>query len=120
MLIQKHISELSEEEQKKLDFFIYSCGGQGDLTWAFVSTFEGYSQGGRFNVLMPYRAYSTSTTIAPGTDGIIIMKKAKIGPNDINFALVVYNSTDRGSNQRFPIFAEDVMGYFLLLEKIVW
>lgn len=118
--MQKHILELSEKEQKKLDFLIYGCGGQSDLTWAFVSVFGEYSPEGRFSVLMPYKAYSASTITAPGTDGIMMMKKAKIGPSDINFALVVYNSKEKDSHQRFRIFVEDAIEYFLLLEKVVY
>jgi len=117
-LIHEHILALMEEERRKLDFFIYSRGGQSDVPWAIVSMFREYSQKGSFSVLIPYRAHSAATVIALGADEIVMTKKAELGPIDITIGSGPYNPTERGSNQRLPISVEDVTGYFSLLEKV--
>jgi hypothetical protein len=43
-LIHKHILELQEPERSKLDFLIYSRGGQSDVPWTIVSMFREYCQ----------------------------------------------------------------------------
>lgn len=117
-LIHEHILALKEEERAKLDFFIYSRGGQSDVPWAIVSMFREYSQEGSFSVLIPYRAHSAATVIALGADEIVMTKKAELGPIDITIGSGPYNPTEKDSNQRLPISVEDVTGYFSLLEKV--
>jgi len=117
-LIHEHILSLKEEEQSKLDFFIYSRGGQSDVPWTIVSMFKEYSPKGSFSVLIPYRAHSAATVIALGADEIVMTKKAELGPIDITIVSGPYNPTEEDSNQRLPISVEDVTGYFSLLEKI--
>ena len=117
-LIHEHILALKEKEQAKLDFFIYSRGGQSDVPWAIVSMFREYSQEGSFSVLIPYRAHSAATVISLGSDEIIMAKKAELGPIDITIGSGPYNPTEKDSRQRLPISVEDVTGYFSLLEKV--
>ena len=117
-LIHEHILALKEEDQVKLDFFIYSRGGQSDVPWTIVSMFREYSQKGSFSVLIPYRAHSAATVIALGADEIVMTKKAELGPIDITMSGGPYNPTEKNSNQRLPISVEDVTGYFSLLEKV--
>jgi len=117
-LIHEHIFSLKEEERSKLDFFIYSRGGQSDVPWTIVSMFREYSQKGSFSVLIPYRAHSAATVIALGADEIVMTKKAELGPIDITIGSGPYNPTEKGTNQRLPISVEDVTGYFSLLEKV--
>lgn len=117
-LIHEHISALKEEERAKLDFFIYSRGGQSDVPWTIVSMFREYSQKGLFSVLIPYRAHSAATVIALGADEIVMTKKAELGPIDITIGSGPYNPTDKNTHQRLPISVEDVTGYFSLLEKV--
>lgn len=117
-LIHEHILALKEKERAKLDFFIYSRGGQSDVPWAIVSMFREYSQEGSFSVLIPYRAHSAATVISLGSDEIIMTKKAELGPIDITMGSGPYNPTEKDSHQRLPISVEDVTGYFSLLEKV--
>ena len=117
-LIHEHILALKEEERAKLDFFIYSRGGQSDVPWAIVSMFREYSQKGSFSVLIPYRAHSAATVIALGADEIVMTKKAELGPIDITISSGPYNPTEKDSHQRLPISVEDVTGYFSLLERV--
>ena len=117
-LIHEHILALKEEEQTKLDFFIYSRGGQSDVPWTIVSMFREYSKKGSFSVLIPYRAHSAATVIALGADEIVMTKKAELGPIDITINNGPYNPTKKDTPQRLPISVEDVTGYFSLLEKV--
>lgn len=117
-LIHEHILALKEEERAKLDFFIYSRGGQSDVPWAIVSMFREYSKKGSFSALIPYRAHSAATVIALGSDEIVMGKKAELGPIDITIGGGPYNPTEKNSSQRLPISVEDVTGYFSLLEKV--
>jgi len=117
-IIHEHILALKEKERAKLDFFIYSRGGQSDVPWAIVSMFREYSQEGSFSVLIPYRAHSAATVISLGSDEIIMTKKAELGPIDITISKGPYNPTEKDSHQRLPISVEDVMGYFSLLKKM--
>jgi hypothetical protein len=117
-LIHEHILVLGEQEQSKLDLFIYSRGGQSDVPWAVVSMFREYSQAGSFSVLIPYRAHSAATVIAMGADEIVMTKKAELGPIDITIGRGPYNPTEKDSNERLPISVEDVRVYFSLLEKV--
>jgi len=116
-LIHKHILGLKEEGRVKLDFLIYSRGGQSDVPWTIVSMFREYSQEGSFSVLIPYRAHSAATVIALGADEIVMTKKAELGPIDITMS-GPYNQTEKDSHQRLPISVEDVTGYFSLLERV--
>ena len=117
-LIHEHILGLKEEEQLKLDLFLYSRGGQSDVPWTIVSMFREFSQKGSFSVLIPYRAHSAATVISLGADEIVMTKKAELGPIDITMRGGPYNPTEKNSNQRLPISVEDVTGYFSLLEKV--
>lgn len=117
-LLHRHILCLNDEERSKLDFVIYSRGGQSDVPWTVVSMFREYSQKGSFSVLIPYRAHSGATVIALGADEIVMTKKAELGPIDITIRGGPYNPTEKDSNKRLPISVEDVTGYFSLLEKV--
>lgn len=117
-IVHKHLLALGELDDFKLDFFIYSRGGESDVPWALVSMFREYAKRGFFSVLIPYRAHSAATVIALGADEIIMTKKAELGPIDVTMNRGPYNPTEKNSNQRLPISVEDVRGYFALLEKL--
>lgn len=117
-IIHKHILAMKDEEQSKIDLFIYSRGGHSDVPWTLVSMFREYCKNGSFNLLIPYKAHSAATVIALGADEIVMTKKAELGPIDITMNGGPYNPTEKDNNKRLPISVEDVMGYFSLLEKI--
>jgi len=76
------------------------------------------NSGGKFNVIIPYRAHSAATMIALGADEIIMTDKGELGPIDITIGSGPYNPTEKNSDRRLPVSVEDVTGYFSLLEKI--
>jgi len=112
LLIHEHI--LAPEERTKLDFFIYSRGGQSYVPWAIVSMFREYFHEGSFSVLIPYRAHSAATVIALGADEIIMTKKTELGPVDITIDTESYNPMGKDSRQRLSISVDDVASYFPL------
>lgn len=127
-IIHEHLLLIPANERKKLDLFIYSRGGDGDVPWAIVSMFREYSnfkatedsseELGSFNVLIPYRAHSAATVISLGADEIVMTKKAELGPIDATVVNGPYNPKDKNTNQILPLPVEDVRGYFSLMEKI--
>lgn len=116
-LIHRHILAFPDGSKKKLDFFIYSRGGNSDVPWGIVSMFREYCEQGSFSVLIPFRAHSAATVISLGADEIVMGRKGELGPIDITMASGPYNPTD-SDKSRLPISVEDVNGYFQLLEKI--
>jgi len=116
-ILHRHLLAISQAERQKLDLLIYSRGGDGDVPWGLVSMFREYSEGGTFNVLIPFRAHSAATVISIGADEIVMTKKAELGPIDSTLT-TPFNPSPKGSPQTLPISVEDVMGYFSLLEKV--
>jgi hypothetical protein len=117
-LIHEHMLRFKEEERAKLDFFMYSRGGQSDVPWTIVSMFREYSQKGSFSVLIPYRAHSAATVIALGADEIVMARKAELGPIDITMERGPYNPVGKEPHDIKPVSVEDVTGYFSLLGKV--
>ena len=115
--IHEHLLQLSQSEQEKVDFFIYSRGGAGDVPWALVSMFREYCKKGSFSVLVPFRAHSAATVIALGADEIIMTKKGELGPIDATLPSGPYNPVDEPTKNRLPLSVEDVTGYFSLLRR---
>lgn len=116
-ILHKHILGIPETQRSKLDLFLYSRGGHGDVPWSIVSMFREYCQEGSFSVLIPYRAHSAATVIALGADEIVMTKKSELGPIDITL-VGPYSEKDEDTKQRLPISVEDVKGYFSLLEEV--
>jgi hypothetical protein len=116
-ILHEHILAIPEAERSKLDLFLYSRGGHGDVPWSIVSMFREYCQQGSFSVLIPYRAHSAATVIALGADEIVMTRKSELGPIDTTI-VGPYNEKDEDTKQRLPISVEDVKGYFSLLEEL--
>ncbi len=117
-ILHRHILAIEEQDQFKIDLFLYSRGGHSDVPWTIVSMFREYCTKGSFSVLIPYRAHSAATLIAIGADEIVMTKKAELGPIDITINNGPYNPKDEKTNDRLPISVEDVTGYFDLLDKV--
>jgi len=66
--------------EKRIDLFLYSRGGDVSVPWRIVSMIREFCD--EFNVLVPYRAQSAATLLSIGADNIIMGKKAELGPID--------------------------------------
>lgn len=117
-IIHDHILAFTEKEREKIDFFIYSRGGDTNVPWALVSMFREYCKKGYFSVLVPFRAHSAATVISLGADEIVMTKKGELGPIDATLENGPYNPIDGSTNNRLPLSVEDVTGYFSLLKRI--
>lgn len=67
-------------DNKRLDLFLYSRGGDVSVPWRIVSMVREFCD--EFNVLIPYRAQSAATLLSMGADSIVMGKKAELGPID--------------------------------------
>ena len=103
---------------KKLDLFIYSRGGHGDVPWALMSMLrEIVGENIELDALVPYRCHSAGTITVLGADNLILGKKAELGPIDTTMT-GPYNPQHPKTEEPLPVSVEDVMGYFSLLEKV--
>ncbi len=118
-IIHNHLLDLeNNEENNKLDLFIYSSNGVTDVPWALVSMFREYCHKGSFSVLIPYRAHNTATIIGLGADEIITTKIGELSPINATITAGPYNPVDKNINNNLPISIEDINGFFDLLDKI--
>jgi len=65
---------LSIGNNKRIDLFIYSRGGDVSVPWRVVSMFREFSE--EFSVIVPYKAQSAATLLSLGADKILMGKKA--------------------------------------------
>jgi len=67
-------------DQRRIDLFLYSRGGDVSVPWRIVSMIREFCS--EFNILIPYRAQSAATLLSMGADNILMGKKAELGPID--------------------------------------
>ncbi|MFW9882582.1 MAG: ATP-dependent Clp protease proteolytic subunit [Candidatus Thorarchaeota archaeon] len=105
-----HLLNLEFENQdKRIDLFIYSLGGDVSVPWRIVSMIREFCD--EFNVLIPYRAHSGATLISIGADNIIMGKKAELGPIDPTLERIL----DRNSPPE-RIAVEDVNSFLTFIK----
>lgn len=114
------IPVISEQLRKigkvdKIDFFLYTAGGDTMVPWRLVSMIREYCD--TFSVLVPYKAHSAGTMIALGADEIVMSDLSEISPIDPSTANV-FNPSDLNNPQvKIPISVEDVIAYFDLAKN---
>ncbi len=99
----------------KIDFFLYSTGGDTMVPWRLVSMIREYCD--KFSVLVPYKAHSAATMIALGADEIVMSDLSEISPIDPSTANVFNPSDPKNPQKKIPISVEDVMAYFDLAKN---
>ena len=100
---------------KKIDFFLYSIGGDTMVPWRLVSMIREYCD--YFSVLIPYKAHSAATMIALGADEIVMSDLSELSPIDPSTANIFNPQDPRNPQAKIPISVEDVMAYFDLAEN---
>ncbi|MDA8378967.1 MAG: hypothetical protein M0Z50_18395 [Planctomycetia bacterium] len=103
-----HLLSLPKRPVKNLDIFLCSNGGSGTVPWRLVSVFREFAE--KFNVLIPYRAYSAATLLALGADEIVMHPFGELGPIDPTVSNE-YNPVEQGTGRRLGISVEDVKAY---------
>src|SRR5574341_1291479 len=61
---------ISIGNNKKIDLFIYSRGGDVSVPWRIVSMFREFCD--EFSILVPYKAHSAATLLSLGADNIVM------------------------------------------------
>jgi len=99
-------------ENKKIDMFIYSRGGDISVPWRITTMIREFCD--EFNVLIPYKAQSAATLLSLGADKIIMGKKAELGPID---PTLVKATVSEGSLPAQEISVEDVNSFISFLKE---
>ena len=103
-VIERHLAAIARDRQtKKLDFLIYTPGGDALAPWSLVAMIREYLGSRPFSVLIPSMAMSAGTMISIGSDEIVMAPGAHIGPIDIQVGP--------------GVSVEDVRGYFDLADS---
>ncbi len=97
---------------KRIDLFLYSRGGDVSVPWRVVSMFREFC--GEFSVLVPYKAQSAATLLSLGADKIVMGKKAELGPID---PTLVKMTAGESANPPQEISVEDVNSYVAFIRE---
>lgn len=97
-------------QSEKIDFFLYTNGGNTDSVWPLVSLFREYAT--EFNVIVPYKSFSAGTLICLGANNIILCKNGELSPIDPSTGNPFNPVDEINPNQRKGISVEDVSSYF--------
>lgn len=112
-IVSEQLRKIGKTE--KIDFFLYTAGGDTMVPWRLVSMIREYCD--TFSVIVPYKAHSAGTMIALGADEIVMSDLSEISPIDPSTANV-FNPQDPANQQnRIPISVEDVVAYFDLAKN---
>ena len=112
-IISQQLREIGKVE--KIDFFLYSAGGDTMVPWRLVSMIREHCD--KFSVLIPYKAHSAATMIALGADEIIMSDLSELSPIDPSTANIFNPHDPKNAQGRIPISVEDVMAYFDLAKN---
>lgn len=97
---------------KRIDLFLYSRGGDVSVPWRVVSMFREFCS--EFSVLVPYKAQSAATLLSLGADKIVMGKKAELGPID---PTLVKMTAGESANPPQEISVEDVNSYLAFIRE---
>ena len=112
-IVSKQLRQIGKTS--KIDFFLYSTGGDTMVPWRLVSMIREYCD--TFSVLVPYKAHSAATMIAIGGDEIVMSDLSELSPIDPSTANVFNPNDPNNANTKIPISVEDVMAYFDLAKN---
>lgn len=113
--IYDHLKGLAGTDKPKIDLFLYSSGGVGTVPWRLVNLIKEFSS--KFEILIPYKAYSAATLTALGADKIWMHPMGELGPVDPKVGNE-FNPQDNKGNL-LGISVEDVASYVALIKETV-
>lgn len=104
---------------KQIDLLLYSTGGLTMAAWGLTNLIREYCS--RFCVLVPFKAHSTATLLALGSDEIVMGPMGQLSPVDPTitspFNPMQQNPAQPGQFQVLPISVEDVTSYLNLARE---
>jgi hypothetical protein len=103
------------EAAAEADLLIVSNGGDPIVAWRLVNLLRGRFE--RFNVLLPYTAYSAATLIALGADRIVMHPFATLGPVDPQ--LTSFRQTEGRPPETQQFGSEDLAHYLAFVKENV-
>jgi hypothetical protein len=112
-VIFRHLEMM--EKKSGIDLFLYTRGGDVLTPWRLVNLFREYTS--RFNVIVPFRAYSAGTLICLGANEIVMGKMGELGPIDPMVANAFNPKDPTDPTVRVPISVEDVSSYLGLAQE---
>jgi hypothetical protein len=107
------IAENQSPEQRKIDLFLHSRGGDVSVPWRVVTMIREFCD--EFCVLVPYKAQSAATMICLGADRIVMGRKSELGPIDPTLSRAV--SEGEGTVPPSTISVEDVTSYVSFMRE---
>jgi len=111
--LYEHLLNLDfNKEEKVIDLFLYSRGGDVSVPWRIASMFREFCK--EFNILIPYKAQSAATLLSLGADNIIMGKKAELGPID---PTLVKATIGEGVLPQQEISVEDVNSFLSFIKE---
>ncbi len=114
-IIYDHLLSAGVDSNTKIDLFLHSFGGVGVVPWKLVNLIREFSK--KFEVIIPYKAYSAATLIALGANKIIMHPMGELGPVDPKVGNEFNPVTPQG--QSVGINVEDVVSYIHLIKEQV-
>lgn len=118
-LFHEHLSGLSfpDDEDRRIDVFIYSNGGDGTVPWRLISLIREYCDS--LAVLVPSNAFSAATLLALGADEVVMHSMGTLGPTDPTVT-TPFNPTHRlNDKQLVGVSVEDVAAFIALVREDV-
>ncbi|EMR75607.1 ClpP class periplasmic serine protease [Thermoplasmatales archaeon SCGC AB-540-F20] len=116
-LFHQHLTKIGA--QNKIDLFIYSTGGETIAGYGLVNLIREFCE--KFNVIIPFKAYSCATLISLGANEILMTKMAQISPIDPSVSHPLGPAVEipgqPGSKRIAPVSVEDVNAYVDLAKK---
>jgi len=108
-----HLMDLKfKENNRKIDLYLYSRGGDVSVPWRIVSMIREFCD--EFNLLIPYRAQSAATLLSLGSDTIVMGKKAELGPIDPTLVKATMGETATPP-QEIPV--EDINSFLSFVKE---
>jgi hypothetical protein len=116
--LYRHLQSLTgDSEDRKIDLFIHSNGGDGIVPWRIVTLIREFCS--RFTVLVPNRAFSAATLTALGADEVLMHPMGMLGPTDPTVTNPFNPVDPNNPTQLLGISVEDVASYFALVKEDV-
>lgn len=109
----RHLESIGQH--KKIELFLYTRGGDVLTPWRLVNLIREYT--GKFNVLIPFRAYSAGTLICLGADELVMTKMGELGPIDPTVVNAFNPQDPSNPSARIPVSIEDVYSYLALARE---
>jgi len=117
-IVYRHLAALEgPKEQRSIDLFLHSNGGDGIVPWRLVTLIRGCCE--TFNVLVPHRAFSAATLTALGADSVVMHPMGMLGPTDPTITTPFNPANPQNPTQLLPISVEDVASYISLIKDDV-